>query len=222
MSLDHDKLRNVFANAGLSPLAASKKIGINYKTLSSILSEKRKIPLSVLEPISHHFCVSLDYWRRDVRVNELKFFNLPKGEVNKLLKCDDFVQWWHENGGRLENFDTLSPYTDLFDAPLSDAKLISPKRTGRKSLQSINFENTCTDQLVKTLEGFSGKQNRELVRAHLTAIQRGEPVLTFPSLDEKLRSGRRFRKQYMRVLAPIYLPDGKVEVANFSRDFGQP
>jgi hypothetical protein len=135
---------------------------------------------------------------------------------------EDFLDWWHASNGRLEGFDSLSQYVDLFDEPSVDSATIKPVQIGAKSLATICFESQEVSHLGQTIEGFSKETNDSLVTAHLHALSRGEPVITHPALDEPLRTGRRFSKSYRRVLAPIYLQDGSRMVANFSQAIRPP
>ncbi|AHD02967.1 hypothetical protein [Leisingera methylohalidivorans] len=134
------------------------------------------------------------------------------------MSLQKFLDWWFDNSGRLESFDQLQHQVDLFDPPDAEKNRVQPIKSGPASLASVCFEVASSDQLRDTLNGFSDRLNADLVMAHSEAISRGEPVITHPSIDVKLLNGRRFARQYRRVLAPVYFPDGKLMVANFSQD----
>lgn len=133
---------------------------------------------------------------------------------------ESFLNWWVSNSGRLENFDQIAERVDLFEAPDGESNQIKPVKIGQSSLATKYFFLEETEHLKQTLDGFSPETNEALVKAHIDACNRGEPVISHPYLDEPLRGGQRFIKRYRRVMAPLYLPGGKMLLANYSEDIG--
>jgi len=132
------------------------------------------------------------------------------------LNLESFLWWWEANSGRLENFDSVKPYVDFFEPPANDSNIIKPFEVGPRSLAAIYFKLQSAKELSHTLEGFSAPLNRDLVSAHLTALDRNEPVITYPTLDESLPDGSRVTGKYRRVLAPL-THDGRTIIVNFSQ-----
>lgn len=239
MALIHEKISALLADKNLSNRQAALKCGIPYGTFNSALKHEREIGWSTLDALARGLGVSFHYFSSDTAELELlpklrddlaerKAFEILDARLQAAARtrqysgCDvslqDFLDWWFANSGRLEGFDRLQHAVDIFDPPDQEQNRIQPIRSGPASLASICFEISDSNQLRSTLNGFSAKLNADLVMAHSEAISRGEPVITHPSIDVKLLNGRRFTRQYRRVLAPVYLPDGKLLVVNFSQD----
>ncbi|WP_254656628.1 helix-turn-helix domain-containing protein [Leisingera sp. JC1] len=239
MALIHEKIAALLEDMNLSNRQAALKCGIPYGTFNSALKHEREIGWSTLDALARGLGVSFHYFSSETAGLELlpdiradaaavKAFEILNTRLQAAARtrqysgCDvslqDFLDWWFANSGRLEGFDRLQHAVDMFNPPDAEQNRIQPIRSGPASLASICFEVSDSNQLRSTLNGFSDKVNADLVMAHSEAISRGEPVITHPSLDVKLLNGRRFTRQYRRVLAPVYLPDGKLLVVNFSQD----
>lgn len=239
MALIHQKISALMADLNLSVRQVASKCGIPYASFSNALMHEQEIGWSTLDALARGLGVSFRYFASDTAGLELLPEHLPDGGGSKAFEilnarmqttvrarqycgCDvslqDFLDWWFSNSGRLENFDQLQNHVETFEPPDAEKNRIQPITTGRSSLASICFEISSSDQLRDTLNGFSEKLNADLVMAHSEAIRRREPVITHPSIDVNLLNGRRFTRQYRRVLAPVYLPDGKQLVVNFSQD----
>ena len=239
MALVHEKIHALLADLNLSKRQAALRCGIPYGTFNNALSNEREIGWSTLDALARGLNVSFQYFSSDTTGLELipdardsvaeraavEILNarMQATARNRQYKgCDvslqDFLDWWFANSGRLESFDKLQPHLDVFEQPDAERNRIQPIRSGTHSLASICFEVSDSNQLRDTLNGFSENLNADLVLAHSEAISRGEPVITRPSIDVKLLNGRRFTRQYRRVLAPVYLPGGKLQVINFSQD----
>lgn len=239
MALIHEKISALLADLNLSHRQAALKCGIPYGTFNNALKNEREIGWSTLDALARGLGVSFQYFASDnsglelladsqVSAAERAAVDILNARMqasarNRQYKgCDvslqDFLDWWFANSGRLEHFDKLQPHLDLFEPPDPEDNRIQPIRSGAHSLASICFEVSDSNQLRDTLNGFSENLNADLVLAHSEAISRGEPIITHPSIDVKLLNGRRFTRQYRRVLAPVYLPGGKLQVVNFSQD----
>ncbi|UWQ27267.1 helix-turn-helix domain-containing protein [Leisingera sp. M527] len=239
MALIHKKISALLTDMNLSNRQAALKCGIPYGTFNSALKNEREIGWSMLDALARGLGVSFHYFSSDTAGLELlpdrraeeagrKAFEILNAQLQSAARsrqyrgCDvslqDFLDWWFANSGRLEGFDQLQHQVDLFSPPDAEKNRIQPIKSGPASLASICFEVASSEQLRSTLNGFSDRLNSDLVLAHSEAISRGEPVITHPSIDVNLLNGRRFTRQYRRVLAPVYLPDGKLMVANFSQD----
>ncbi len=237
----HDKIEKIYTARNLSTRQAALTCGLKYTTFRSMLQHRREIPASTLEAISKAFNVPFGYFSD--RVPSIEVSN-PNGgsktteEISSLatsafqragiesvrsgdkVTLESFLNWWVSNSGRLENFDQIAERVDLFEAPDGVSNQIKPVKIGQSSLATKYFYLEETDHLKQTLNGFSPETNEALVQAHIDACNRGEPVITHPYLDEPLRDGQRFIKRYRRVMAPLYLPGGKVLLANYSEDIG--
>lgn len=239
MALIHRKITDLLRDLNLSNRQAALKCGIPYGTFNSALKHEREIGWSMLDALARGLGVSFSYFASDTSAVELlpgeaatlsdsAAFEILNARMKEAARkrqysgCDvslqDFLDWWFANSGRLECFDRLQPHVDMFEPPSAENNRIQPIRSGPHSLASVCFEVSSSGQLRDTLNGFSDRLNADLVMAHSEAISRGEPVITHPSIDVKLLNGRRFTRQYRRVLAPVYLPGGKLQVVNFSQD----
>ena len=240
MAVVHQKIRSVFSDKNLSLRQASLKCDIKYSTLHSMLNDEREVSYSILDAICSGLNISMAYFSSSVASLDIDGFAshdavyekatdildraLKRTSRNELYRghkigLEDFLNWWFANSGRLESFEGLAQHVDIFKPPNKDSQRIRPTTIGKLSLASKYFFLEEVDHLHQTLDGFSKQANDALVKAHLDALNRGEPVITHPSLDEKLRDGRRFTRQYRRVLAPVYLPKGEPMIINYSQDF---
>ena len=227
--------------SSIPKLAAA--IGVPEQTLMYSLREGGKIPFETVVKIARHFSLDLNSFASDqafeaspkptaqtidthtweiatealnlaLRRAHAKAADIAREEVP--LSLEAFLWWWESHSGRLENFDSMRPYVDFFEAPSRESDLIRPTDVGDKSLAAVCFKLQSAQQLSHTLEGFSAPLNRDLVSAHLTALDRGEPVITYPTLNEPLPDGSRFIGKYRRVLAPLK-KDGRTIIVNFSQ-----
>ena len=217
---------------------AAETCGINYRTLHSALSDERDLSFSTLERLSAGLNIDFAYFSDSAPSVALEEQRDKDKSVDDALRqtrdsfdrtfreaayagrrvtLDRFLNWWVSNNGRLENFEGVSTHVDLFAPPGRGSKTIDPVQIAPDSLATKSFASRNVDDLKQTLSGFSGACNRKLVDAHVEALDRGEPVITHPVLDETLRDGRPFVRQYRRVLAPVYV-ESRVLVANYSED----
>lgn len=238
MALIHEKIRAAITDRGLSQMAAAKKCDIVNRTLHSAIEDERKVSHDLLQKISDGLQIDFGYFSdaapkvnlepirdRDRAVDQA--LKALRGSFEKACRTaaydgnsitlQSFLDWWCSTSGRLENFDLIAPKLDIFCPPEPDSNIINPIQIGSDSLATKSFSSQHVDHLKQTLLGFSRPCNRKLVDAHLEALQRGEPVITHPALDEKLRDGRRFSRQYRRVLAPV-VAENRTLIVNYSED----
>mmetsp|Transcript_27657 Transcript_27657/g.51372 ORF Transcript_27657/g.51372 Transcript_27657/m.51372 type:complete len:239 (-) Transcript_27657:4-720(-) len=237
MPLIHEKIRLALKDRRMSLRSAAEVCGIKYRTLHSALADERDLSFSTLERLSGGLNIDFAYFSdsapsvtieelrdrnknvdaslRRVRLSFDKSFRAA-AYAGRRVSLEGFLNWWVSNNGRLEGFDQLVSHVDLFDPPSQESDRIQPVQIGPKSLATLSFSSEHVDHLRQTLEGFSTACNRKLVDAHLEALNRGEPVITHPVLDETLRDGRRFSRQYRRVLAPVYA-ENRTLIANYSK-----
>lgn len=239
----HDKIRAALADRKMNLRKVSQEANLNYTTLHSGMQKERNLPFETIDALAGALGVSVTYFSNrnsTLSVDEFEMNNTiherALGILNNALKSttrqisysgleiglEDFLNWWHANNGRLEGFDGLADFVDLFDEPDCNVSQIAPCVIGRKSLATICFDSSDVEDLRNTLAGFSSQTNDQLLSAHLTALNTGEPVITHPTLSETLRNGSHFDRKYRRVLAPIHLPNGGRMVANFSQDIVSP
>lgn len=239
MSTIHEKIIALYAHRNITMKDAAGLCGINYTTFRSMIINQRAIPHTTLEALARAFSVPFDYFsdawpilRVETDGDADQVCNLVARKANFAIKSaaldaakqrqrltlKSFLNWWVAHSGRLENFDQISDHVDLFEVPDSTCNTIQPTQVGRLSLASYYFELEETEHLRETLNGFTPETNEALIKAHIEACNRGEPIITHPTLDETLRNGQRFSRQYRRVMAPLFLPGGKTLLANYSED----
>ena len=239
MPLIHEKIKMAIADNELSLRAASLRCGIKYRTLHSCLNDERDVSTSLLQKVADGLSIDFKYFSDRVPKLDLEGFRSKDAATDHALRniqshfdarirraaydgknvsLESFLNWWVKNSGRLENFDQIAERVDVFEAPNEDSPIIRPIRAGQLSLATKHFQLDSAEHLIHTLNGFSQACNKKLVAAHLEAIRRGEPIITHPALDETLPNGQRFTRQYRRVLAPIYLPGGRINLVNYSED----
>ncbi|MFY0619304.1 XRE family transcriptional regulator [Shimia sp.] len=236
----HDKIRLAISDRGHTISSAAKACDISYRTLHSAVNERRDIGVSILQRLSAGLDIDFGHWsdrtpqiklseQRD-RNKEIDFllseirhradqYFRQASYRSEGLTLNAFLDWWCVNGGRLEGFEQLSPKLDIFEPPDTLNSLIQPAAIGNESLATRYFKSEHVDHLRQTLRGFSDAFSQKLVGAHLEALEKGEPVISHPSMDEPLRDGQRFTGQYRRVLAPVTL-NGRKMIVNYSEDVG--
>ena len=235
----HEKIECLIADKGLTKRKTAEMAGIKYSTFHSAMTSQRKMDFETIDAIAKALHVDIRFFSQTKSKVTLE----PSSELDDLtsraisildeafqagvrshlyagkeISLEAFLNWWFASRGRLEYADQLIPYIDLFNEPAGDAKRIQPLQTGPQSLASVCFDVQHPGHLVETLEGFDGDINARLLNAHREALEKGEPVISHPSLDVNLRDGKRFTRRYRRVLAPVTLADGTTLIANYSQD----
>ena len=221
--------------SSIPKLAAA--IGVPEQTLMYSLRAGGKIPFETVVKIAREYRVPIETFADDtiegpkpVEYETLQYaseiLDLALRRANNQLfvrqseevplNLESFLWWWETNSGRLENFDQVKPYVDFFEPPTNDSNVIRPFEVGQRSLAAVYFKLQSAQELSHTLDGFSAPLNRDLVSAHLTALDRNEPVITYPTLDESLPDGTRVTGKYRRVLAPLS-HEGRTIIVNFSQ-----
>lgn len=237
----HSKIELAMRDKNLNIRQTAEVCGLKYSTFHSAMKNRREIGMSTINALCDGLGISILYFSQDTPLVTLSEYeadtSLERAAIAVLnhrlsgkarqfgysgtqITLETFLDWWVSNGGRLEGFDGLAERVDMFEPPDGESKLIKPVKIGAESLATKCFFLEETDHLNQTLKGFTEQANESLVRAHLEACKRGEPIITHPFLDEKLRDGSRFVRRYRRVLAPVYLRNGKKMVVNFSQDLG--
>lgn len=233
------KIKSLIKSRKTSIPKLAVAIGVPEQTLMYSLREGGKIPFETVVKVARHFSVPLEAFTDDAELpaaapmpeeqafeyaSEILDLALRKAR-NKLfvkqsesvpLSLESFLIWWESTSGRLENFDQIRPFVNVIAAPKRNDKIINPREVGHRSLAAVHFKLQSAEELSTTLEGFSAPLNRELVSAHLTALDRNEPVITYPSLSERLPDGSQVTGKYRRVLAPLE-KDGRTIIVNFSQ-----
>ncbi len=240
MAVVHEKIRAAIRDRKLSMRAAASLCNVNYRTLHSALNDERDVSHSLLQRISDGLDIDFGYFGDFAPIIVLEETRDRTRAVDNALRAakvsfdrtcrtaaysgngvtlQSFLNWWCSTSGRLENIEQIASKVDIFDPPNIETGLIQPLCIGQESLATKSFASKHVDHLKQTLLGFSKSCNEKLLQAHLEALKRGEPVITHPVLDEKLRDGRRFSRQYRRVLAPVTAA-GRILVINYSEDIG--
>ncbi|MDJ0826810.1 MAG: helix-turn-helix transcriptional regulator [Rhodobacter sp.] len=130
---------------------------------------------------------------------------------------DDLLEWWHSNGGRLENFDQFREKVDLFAAPSHTAVMPVPVQLGHDSLVAQKFGLHDENHLAELLPQLDDRRTKMIVDAHKEAAS-GRPVLSVEQLDVVLPSGNtEIHAKYKRLLLPVHDPSGNTLVLNYSK-----
>lgn len=130
---------------------------------------------------------------------------------------DDVLTWWHQQGGRLNNFDRLSDYVDLYAAPSAEVIAPAPYRLGQHSLAAHSFNLRTTEHLRQLIDGFD-KDLIENVRLAHVETTGGQPNLSVQQIDVNL-PGYSFplRFTYKRLLLPVRDAGGRALILNYSQ-----
>lgn len=130
---------------------------------------------------------------------------------------DDVLTWWHQQGGVLSNFDTLSEHVDLYRAPTPDMRLPEPFKIGQQSLATRSFGVNSVEHLRYLFTTFDEKVSESVRMAHVET-SKGEPQLSIQELDVTL-PGHSFplRFVYKRLLLPVKDTHGNNYVLNYSQ-----
>lgn len=130
---------------------------------------------------------------------------------------DDVLTWWHQQGGVLSNFDTLSEHVDLYLAPEPGHKLPEPYKVGHNSLAAQSFGIESAEHLRYLFTTFDQNLSESVRLAHVEAT-RGDPQLSIQEIDVLL-PGHSFplRFTYKRLLLPVKDSHGNDYVLNYSQ-----
>ena len=140
---------------------------------------------------------------------------LTQRGVRPLL--DDVLTWWHQQDGKLRNFDALSEHVDLYRAPDDDFTSPDPYQIGQRSLVAQCFGVQNADHLRYLFSTFDESLSESVRLAHVEA-SRGQPQLSVQQIDVML-PGHSFplRFTYKRLLLPVEDMDGNKYVLNYSQ-----
>lgn len=130
---------------------------------------------------------------------------------------DDVLTWWHQQGGKLSNFDALSEYVDLYKAPDDRSRLPEPYQIGAQSLATQSFGIQTAEYLRFLFTTFDKELSDSVRLAHVEAT-RGDPQLSIQEIDVML-PGHSFplRFTYKRLLLPVEDAEGNKYVLNYSQ-----
>lgn len=130
---------------------------------------------------------------------------------------DDVLTWWHQQGGVLSNFDTLSEHVDLYLAPGPDSRLPEPYKIGAQSLATQSFGIQTAEHLRYLFTTFDENLSESVRLAHVEAT-RGDPQLSIQEIDVML-PGHSFplRFTYKRLLLPVQDTEGNQYILNYSQ-----
>lgn len=130
---------------------------------------------------------------------------------------DDVLTWWHQQGGKLSNFDALSEHVDLYKAPDDRSHLPEPYKIGPQSLATQSFGIQSAEHLRYLFTTFDKKLSDSVRLAHVEAT-RGDPQLSIQEIDVML-PGHSFplRFTYKRLLLPVEDAEGNKYVLNYSQ-----
>ena len=130
---------------------------------------------------------------------------------------DDVLTWWHQQNGRLSNFDALSEHVDLYRAPTDHSRLPDPFKIGAQSLATQSFGIQTAEHLRYLFTTFDKTLSESVRLAHVEAT-RGDPKLSIEEIDVML-PGHNFplRFTYKRLLLPVQDTEGNDYVLNYSQ-----
>jgi len=130
---------------------------------------------------------------------------------------DDVLTWWHQQGGLLSNFDTLSEHVDLYIAPDAYSTLPEPYQIGNQSLAAESFGIQTAEHLRQLFTTFDQSLCEKVRLAHVET-SRGEPKISIEEIDVML-PGHSFplRFVYKRLLLPVHDTEGNAYVLNYSQ-----
>ena len=229
----HDLIRCEIEVASTTLRAVAIACGISYPKLNAALNNYSALDYRDVSAIEHRLGLGYGFFAQQMSpttenpadsdavllLNQaLRLARQQKVRRANRVTMKQFLDWWYSHSGRMEEFETIRDRVDVFSTPKNGSQLIQPLRAGRQSLASLHFELQNTQHLTRTLEGFSPNLNRDLVGAHMMALNKGEPVLSHPSLNEVLPSGRTFKRTYRRILAPVRDDKGNTYIVNYSED----
>lgn len=128
---------------------------------------------------------------------------------------DDVLKWRASNGGRLEHFDQLAEYFELFDVPDRADVNPLPIFVGARSLASRELRLRGTDELLAVFQSSEGNLMQSVAAGHLRAAT-GEILLEHKSIGINITTGYRVMISYDRLLAPVTDSDGAVKILHYS------
>lgn len=130
---------------------------------------------------------------------------------------DDVLTWWHQQGGRLSNFDRLSDHVDLYRAPKADTTAPEPFQVGRNSLAARSFNVKSAEHLSHLFATFDRNLVEQVRLAHVETTK-GQPNLSVQEIDVMLpRHSFPLRFTYKRLLLPVRDASGNDYVLNYSQ-----
>lgn len=235
----HDRLKTLIRDSDYDYKSLSLKIGQGERYISNLLSNKSDPGFSSVVKICSALGMTpnqitgledqitlaggeLD--NRIVSAHAERILSAVTKEAHRKLAArgahpllDDVLTWWHQQGGMLSNFDTLSEHVDLYRAPSPNDRLPDPYKIGQQSLATRSFGINSTEHLRYLFTTFDAKLCQDVTLAHVET-SKGDPHLSIQEIDVIL-PGHSFplRFTYKRLLLPVRDTQGNDYVLNYSQ-----
>lgn len=130
-----------------------------------------------------------------------------KDAIEPDVSIDTVVDWFHQNGGRLEGYDTIAPYIDLYASPTETDVLLSPKWVGPQSLAAQIMQVRNADEMVAMLRKTDLNQCRKSAILHREVLA-GKVEVGVCRIQETLPDGQAIDITYRRIVRRVESVDG--------------
>jgi len=195
----HHRLDQKIIEAGLSYRELSLRIGKGETYIATLVRNRNDPGLSTVVDICNALKIGLAdllpesspangltigaAWQVEDIAEEVLFAVAKRARLRDVQggskpTLDEIFEWWHRQGGRLENFDELREHIDLFTPPPEDARMPVPARLGHDSLVARTFGVEDEDNLRHLLNHLDTKLNKRIAQAHSEAHLRKLGKLT--------------------------------------------
>ncbi len=235
----HHRLDQKILEAGLSYRELSQRIGRGETYIATMVRNRNDPGLSTVVEICDVLSIPVSELTDDGASQMAVPVSVPGEDIDELTSAlisvvadrarnaltnegqnptlDDVIEWWHENGGRLENFERFREKVDLFEVPGEEAKIPVPVHLGHESLLAQKFNLHDEDHLQKILPQFDTERSQSILDAHKDAAS-GKPVLSIEQIDVDIPVIKSpVHAKYKRLLLPVNDSRGNRLVLNYAK-----
>ncbi|MEX0281259.1 MAG: hypothetical protein AB3N13_08745 [Arenibacterium sp.] len=215
--------------------AACEKAGIRSGTLNSQLNNGRKVNFEDIVRLAAAWNIPLlDFVSPETRAKLAKTPNaFSKAAARQAIKqqyykviadliaeeaqpsVDDVLDYLHETGFQLSNFDWIRDQVDLFEPLAATDTLMRPTHLGKSSLATKNFNVNNRQSYQRLVSTFDRSLIDSVMAAHHMCGQT-DYLVTDVKFDEIIQ-GVRVQGQYRRIMARVTGEDGNRQTLVYSK-----
>lgn len=206
----NDRLHAAIKNDGRSVFAVAEASGLSRRSIYSALKGPHWLGGDAVQRVCR--CLKItpndlfgfgNPWTREeaaaVITTALNQLNEPT--------IDDMMKWYASTGGRLENWDHLKDYVDIYAPPTDDDVFVNPVHFGTKGLAAMLMGASDVDQVKGLLRETDRKFCAQSAELHRQVLS-GRVEVGISRAFERLPSGRVVDSRYSRFVAAIDTESG--------------
>ncbi|MBU2981916.1 hypothetical protein KO498_08815 [Lentibacter algarum] len=190
----------------------ARELGISMNYLAGVTNEP--FDISTLMPGDNMDPAALGFF--DQISGKLRQAALKRGSEPTF---HDVLELWHQHEKKLEAFETIIEWFDIYEVPDAKADGIQLVRMGSNSLAARTLESANLSTLQYALDHVDDDLKSGLLNAYRDAAS-GKPILTEEVLNVRAPgSNQKIELKYFRLLLRVVCKDGKATILSYSQAF---